>query len=194
MVNHRSQNWLNLSILFCHSSDIVIIRLINKTFSFFVQKSSLLVHFTNIWRFLKNKKVYIMKKLVILLSAFFTSVLKNSILAVHYFSLTRYYLVYVFFVLNCFSNIKGSFINIFSIFALTFILFTAFFTFVFLNIPFTNAKIENLLGKSFIELYLPGRFKGLIPLFFFILTVSTLDLIEAETMFRKLEGLVKFLD
>ena len=127
----------------------------------------------------KNTLFFYGEKLFNLVKAFGFYAKKLQILSVSYFSQTKYYVFYVLFViLSFFPAAENSRSSLFCKSLLLFLNISSFFLFVFLNLPFTSRICENLIGKAFIDRSLPGHLKGLIPFFIFLLTFSTLGLIE----------------
>ena len=108
---------------------------------------------------------------------------KISIYVTHTFFYTRWYFFYVFCVIvTCFCTLNFSYIYIVCQCAMLFILASSLFSFFLLNISFTRTKIERFIGKPFLEIYLPGKIKALIPFLIYTFTISTVGVIESQSI------------
>lgn len=130
-----------------------------------------------------NLPLYSKDQIYIFLRKCIQKILKIQILTIHYFAYTRYYLLYVVvIILACFSKAESSYINLFFKYILFFTMFSTFIIFILLLLPFTKSRVEMLAGAQFIDAKLPGNLKGLLPFMLFLLTVSTLGLMEAFSL------------
>jgi len=131
----------------------------------------------------KNTLFFYKEKLFNLVKTFGFYAIKLQILSVSYFSQTKYYVFYVLFViLAFFPAAENSSSSLFCKSLVLFLIISSLFLFVFLNVPFTNRICEDLIGKAFIDRSLPGHLKGLLPFFIFLLTFTTLGLIETVSI------------
>ena len=127
----------------------------------------------------KNKIYKIFKSII-------STLFKVLILLIHYLSYTLFYVLYILMtILGFFCTVKESYMSMISETFICVSLFFTLFLFVILNLQITSKKIEHILGKPFINLYLPGHFKGLYPLLLFAVTISLLDFMEASSLYMR---------
>lgn len=120
------------------------------------------------------------------LKSIISNTFKGLVLIIHYFSHTPIYLLYILVsILAFFCSVKHSYISIISETFICVLLIFTFFLFVLLNLNITNKKIDYFLGKSFIDLFLPGHFKGLFSFFLFLVTLTMLDYIEVSSIYMR---------
>ena len=116
-------------------------------------------------------------------SQFINFLLKSQILVIHYCFYTKYYLVFVLLgILGFQCDISDSNIQFFSEKFVLFVVYSAFFFSILLNFPFFGEGVQFFIGKSFLNRYLPGPLKGMLPFTLLLLTITLLALIESRTL------------
>lgn len=138
-----------------------------------------IIFMTILQKYYKNKIHNFFKSMI-------STIFKGFILLIHYFSYTPFYVLYILMIiLGFFCSVKESYMSVISSTFICVLLFFTLFFIVILNLQITCKKIEHLLGKPFLDLYLPGHFKGLYSLLLFVVTISILDLMEASSLYMK---------
>lgn len=115
-------------------------------------------------------------------------VLRSLILIIYFFFLTRGYFVFVFFVLfgmHC--NINDSLLHLLSHFIVSFTLWLTFFFSIMLNVYYFGENLQFFIGKEFLQKYLPGPLKGVLPLALFISTISLLESVDTFSLLYRIE-------
>lgn len=79
-------------------------------------------------------------------------------------------------------DIRNSNIHFFSEKIVSFVLLSALFFSILLNFPFFGESVQSFIGKSFLNRYLPGPLKGMLPFAFFLFTLILLGWIESHTL------------
>ena len=79
-------------------------------------------------------------------------------------------------------DIRDSNVHFLSEKSLSFVLFSALFFSILLNFPFFGEGVQSFIGESFLNRYLPGPLKGMLPFAFLLLTLTLLALIESHTL------------
>lgn len=145
---------------------------------------------------MKNWSVDSFKTKILLFLRFFVqNTLKNQVLTVYYFSFTLYYLLFVFCTIAAFfSKVDHSYIQIVCQSIVFYSILSSLMLFLLLIVPFTRKKVEILLGKQFLNEKITGKFKSVLPLLIFLVTFSTLDLIEAVSMSLRVQSQIKCKD
>lgn len=127
-----------------------------------------------------------MKKVYNFLESIISNTFTGLVLIIHYFTHTPYYLLYILIsILAFFCSLKHSYINIISETFICVLLIFTFFLFVLLNLNITKKRVEYFLGKSFIDRFLPGHFKGLFSFLLFVFTLAMLDYIEVSSIYMR---------
>lgn len=136
--------------------------------------------------FMKILQKYYKNKIHNFFKSMISTIFKGSILLIHYFSYTPFYVLYILMIiLGFFCTVKESYMSVISSTFICVLLFFTLFFIVILNLQITSKKIEHFLGKPFIDRYLPGHFKGLYSLLLFVVTISLLDFMEASSLYMK---------
>lgn len=127
-----------------------------------------------------------MKSLYKFLESIISNTSKGLVLIIHYFTYTPYYLLYIFMSIPAFfCSLKPSYIHIICETFICVLLIFTFFLFVLLNLNITKKRFEYFLGKSFIDRFLPGHFKGLFSFLLFVFTLAMLDYIEVSSIYMR---------
>lgn len=117
---------------------------------------------------------------------------KISIYVTH----TCFYTGWYFFYVSCvivasFCTADFSYLYMISQCVMVFVLASSLLSLFLLNFNFTRRKIETVLGNPFLEKYLPGEVKGLIPFLIYLFTISTLGLIESQSIKNRVTSQIK---
>ena len=109
--------------------------------------------------------------------------LKVQILVISYCFHTRFYLVFVLLgILGSQCDVSGSNIQFFSEKIVVFVLLSSLFFSILLNFPFFGESAQLFIGKPFLNRYLPGPLKGMLPFAFLLLTLTSLAWFESYTL------------
>ena len=121
-----------------------------------------------------------MKNIIYLLLPY---ILKFPIRVVSLFFMTYFYFVFILLIifgLHC--QLKSNVIHICSQWVVLFTMYSAFSIFVLLNIPLFGDKIQDFIGKPFLNYYLPGPLKGGLAFTFFLFTVTVIGYIDTHSL------------
>lgn len=109
--------------------------------------------------------------------------IRAQVLIVYFFFSARGYFFFVFFVLfGMLCDIEDSYLHLFSKCLVYLVVYTTFFLTLILNLFYFGKKVQFFIGNDFLQRYLPGPLKGLLPFALFLSTWSLLESVNTLSL------------
>ena len=115
-------------------------------------------------------------------------ILQTQVIVVSSLSFTPFYSLYILFnIVGFFCQKKDSLVSLVCENLVVAVVISGLVLLVLLNLSATREGVERLIGHSFLERHMPGKYKPIFSLFLFLLTFSFLGYVESTSVLYRVK-------